>query len=62
MAKEITIDFDFVEGKIQAEASGYTGNSCSLDVNQVLKEIGAVLSRKMKRDSKQRKVLRNQRT
>ncbi len=62
-AKTITLDFDFVEGKIHAEADGYEGNSCSLDVNEVMKDIGVVLSRRMKKDtSKDRKVFRVQRT
>ena len=61
--KKITLDFDFVEGKIHAEADGYEGNACSLDVNEVMKEIGVVLNRKMKRDgNKDRKVFRVQRT
>jgi len=62
MAREIKIDFDFVTGTISAEASGYKGNACSLDVNQVMQSIGVVLNRRMKKDDKDRKVLRHQNT
>jgi hypothetical protein len=62
MAREIEIDFDFVTGTISAEASGYKGNACSLDVNQVMQSIGVVLNRKMKKEDKDRKVLRHQNT
>ena len=62
MKKKIEIKFDFVTGEISLESSGFKGNACSLDVNNIMKKIGKVTKRKMKRNDKDRKVLRHQKT
>ena len=59
--RKIIIDFDFVNNTINAEADGYDGNTCSLDINAIMKEIGVVTSRKMKRPTKKKNVFRVQR-
>jgi len=58
--KTIEITFDFVTGGISAEASGYVGNACSLDINEVMKDLGKITRRRMKKDDKARKVARTQ--
>lgn len=60
--KSIVIKFNLREGTIEAEASGYEGNACSLDVNTILKEIGQVTKRTMKRPQKDQNVHRVQRS
>lgn len=60
--KTIVVNFNLIEGTIDAEASGYEGNACSLDVNAILKEIGNITQRKMKPRTKDQNVSRIQRS
>ena len=59
----IIIDFDFVSGSVDVEAVGFEGNACSIDVNDLMKSLGAEVSkRKMKRPTKDQNVHRVQRS
>lgn len=60
--KTIEIWFNTISGEVTAEADGYEANSCSLDVNNILREITTkVKTRKMKRPTKDQNVSRVQR-
>lgn len=59
----IIIDFDFVSGRVDVEAVGFEGNACSIDVNDLMKTLGAEINkRKMKRPTKDQNVHRVQRS
>jgi hypothetical protein len=60
--QEIKVVFDTIKGTIEAEAFGYEGQACSLDVNAILKDIAKVQTRKMKRPTKDQNVSRVQRS
>ena len=62
MKKKIEIEFDFVTGKVNLEASGFKGNACSFDVNSIIGHIGKITKRKMKKDDKEGKVLSRQKS
>lgn len=59
--KEIIIDFDEDTGKVTAEASGYSGEACSVDMNAIMKVVGETTKR-VKKPSRDRTVARVQRT
>jgi len=59
--REIVIEIDYDTGEIKAEASGYEGEACSIDMNALLK--GQVITETKHKDPrKDRKVATIQRT
>ena len=59
---QITIEFDLVTGEIKAEAFGYVGSACSLDVNALMAAAGTVTKRVPKSPTRDQNVVRTQRT
>ena len=58
----IIIDFDFVTGRVDVEAVGFEGTACSIDINDLMRDLGAeVKKRTMKRPVKDQNVHRVQR-
>ena len=60
--KTIEIVLDCIKNTVDVEAKGYPNNTCSLDVNALLEELGKVMRKRMKRDNKDQTVTRVQRT
>ena len=46
--KRIDLEFDLDTGAVKAEAEGYDGQACSLDLDPILKATGTVTSRRPK--------------
>lgn len=59
---QIDVVFDLATGEVKAEASGFTGQACSLDVDALMKAIGTTTKRTPKRPEKDQNVARTQRT
>lgn len=54
--REIELVFDLDTGQVEGEATGYTGNACSVDVNALLNAAGKVTTRIRKDPRAEKKV------